>query len=160
MSVRGMTKIPLSRIPLTKRSGQPAPAKAQVERVKEMAEFRAKQLHQKAGIARTDILATCNNEGLAAVTGQIIRSGIFQDQAFTEAFPFTLRLRLIRKRRHRRGQAGGVGGAGGQSAKKRIAEQAVSRRAVYGARWRKILRLDKKLQPDASGAVSKKIHSS
>ena len=33
---------------------------------------------------------------LASVTGQIIRSGIFQDKAFTEAFPFTLRLRLIR----------------------------------------------------------------
>ncbi len=48
-----------------------------------MAEFRAKQLHQKAEIARIDILATRDNEVLAAVTGQIIRSGIFQDQAFT-----------------------------------------------------------------------------
>ena len=36
------------------------------------------------------------NEVLTAVTDQIIRSGIFQDKAFTEAFPFTLRLRLIR----------------------------------------------------------------
>jgi hypothetical protein len=71
-------------------------AKAQDERVKEMVEFRAKQLHQKAEIARIDILATRDNEVLAAVTGQIIRSGIFQDKAFTEAFPFTLRLRLIR----------------------------------------------------------------
>ena len=70
--------------------------KAQDERVKEMVEFRAKQLHQKAEIARIDILATRENEVLAAVTGQIIRSGIFQDKAFTEAFPFTLRLRLIR----------------------------------------------------------------
>ena len=35
-------------------------------------------------------------EVLAAVTGQLIRSGIFQDKAFTEAFPFTLRLRLVR----------------------------------------------------------------
>jgi hypothetical protein len=70
--------------------------KAQDERVKEMVEFRAKQLHQKAEIARIDILATRENEVLAAVTGQIIRSGIFQEKAFTEAFPFTLRLRLIR----------------------------------------------------------------
>ena len=38
-----------------------------------------------------DILATRDNEVLAAVTGQIIRSGIFQDKAFTEAFPFRLR---------------------------------------------------------------------
>ena len=71
---------------------KPALAKAQDERVKEMAEFRAKQLHQKAEIARIDILATREIEVLAAVTGQIIRSGIFQDKAFTEAFPFTLRL--------------------------------------------------------------------
>ena len=70
--------------------------KAQDERLKEAVEFRAKQLHQKAEIARIQILATRDNEVLAAVTGQIIRSGIFQDKAFTEAFPFTLRLRLIR----------------------------------------------------------------
>jgi hypothetical protein len=70
--------------------------KAQDERLKEAVEFRAKQLHQKAEIARIDILATRDNEVLADVTGQIIRSGIFQDKAFTEAFPFTLRLRLLR----------------------------------------------------------------
>ncbi len=70
--------------------------KAQEERIKESVEFRAKQLHQKVEIGRIDILATRDNEVLAAVTGQIIRSGIFQDKAFTEAFPFTLRLRLIR----------------------------------------------------------------
>jgi hypothetical protein len=71
-------------------------AKAQDERVKEMVEFRAKQLHQKAEIGQIDILATRENEVLTVVTGQIIRTGIFQDKAFTEAFPFTLRLRLIR----------------------------------------------------------------
>ena len=70
--------------------------KAQNERIKESVEFRAKQLHQKAELGRIDILATRESEVLAAVTGQIIRSGIFQDKAFTEAFPFTLRLRLVR----------------------------------------------------------------
>jgi hypothetical protein len=70
--------------------------KARDERLKESVEFRAKQLHQKAEIGRIDILATRDNEVLAAVTGQIIRSGIFQGKAFAEAFPFTLRLRLIR----------------------------------------------------------------
>src|SRR5580658_1904347 len=75
---------------------KPALAKAQDEHIKEMVEFRAKQLHQKAEIGQIDILATRDNEVLAAVTGQIIRSGIFQDKAFTEAFPFTLRLRFIR----------------------------------------------------------------
>ena len=71
-------------------------AKAQNERISEAVEFRSKQLHQKVEIGRIDILATRENEVLAAVTGQLIRSGIFQDKAFTEAFPFTLRLRLIR----------------------------------------------------------------
>jgi hypothetical protein len=71
-------------------------AKAQDEKIKESVEFRAKQLHLKAEIGQIDILATRESEVLAAVTGQIIRSGIFQDKAFTEAFPFTLRLRLIR----------------------------------------------------------------
>jgi hypothetical protein len=70
--------------------------KAQDERLSESVEFRSKQLHQKSEISRIDILATRDSEVLAAVTGQIIRSGIFQDKAFTEAFPFTLRLRLIR----------------------------------------------------------------
>ncbi len=70
--------------------------KAQDERIKESVEFRSKQLHPKAEISRIDILATRDNEVLTAVTGQIIRSGIFQDKAFAEAFPFTLRLRLIR----------------------------------------------------------------
>jgi len=70
--------------------------KARDERISEAVEFRSKQLHQKAEIGQIDILATRDNEVLAAVTGQIIRSGIFQDKAFTEAFPFTLRLRFIR----------------------------------------------------------------
>ena len=70
--------------------------KAQDERISEAVEFRSKQLHQKAEIGQIDILATRENEVLTAVTGQIIRNGIFQEKAFTEAFPFTLRLRLAR----------------------------------------------------------------
>ncbi len=70
--------------------------KARDERISEQVEFRAKQLHQKAEIGQIQILATRDNEVLAAVTGQIIRSGIFQNKAFNEAFPFTLRLRFIR----------------------------------------------------------------
>jgi len=70
--------------------------KAQDERLTEAVEFRSKELHQKAEIGRIDILSTRENEVLAAVTGQVIRNGIFQDRAFAEAFPFTLRLRLLR----------------------------------------------------------------
>jgi hypothetical protein len=73
-----------------------ASGKAQEERISEAVEFRSKQLHQKAEIGQIDILATRDNEVLAAVTGQIIRSGIFQERVFNEAFPFTLRLRFIR----------------------------------------------------------------
>ena len=59
-------------------------------------EFRAKQLHQKPEISRIDILATRENEVLATVTGQIIRTGIFQEKAFSEAFNFKLSFRLLR----------------------------------------------------------------
>ncbi len=75
---------------------KPAWNKARDLRDKEAVEFRSKQLHQKAEIAKIDILATRENEVLTRVTGQLIRSGIFQDKAFTEAFPFALRLRFIR----------------------------------------------------------------
>lgn len=70
--------------------------KAQDQRTRETVEFRSKQLHQKPEIARVDILATRENEVLATVTGQVIRTGIFQEKAFIEAFNFKLSLRLVR----------------------------------------------------------------
>ena len=75
---------------------KPALAKAQSMRDRELVEFRAKQLHQKAEIAQIDMLGTRENEVLVKVTGQVIRNGIFQDKAFSEAFPFGFRLRLVR----------------------------------------------------------------
>lgn len=63
---------------------------------KEAAEFKAKELHQKGEIGKIDILATRENEVLARVSGQVIRNGVFQERAFTEAFGFSLRLRLVR----------------------------------------------------------------
>ena len=70
--------------------------KAQDQRTREAVEFRAKQLHQKSEIAKIDILATRENEILATVSGQVIRTGFFQEKAFNEAFNFKLSLRLIR----------------------------------------------------------------
>ncbi|MCI0540973.1 MAG: hypothetical protein L0Z50_37710 [Verrucomicrobiales bacterium] len=70
--------------------------KAQDHRQKEAIEFRSKQLHQKVEIAKIEILGTRENEVLVHVTGQVIRSGIFQEKAFAEAFPFSLRLKLLR----------------------------------------------------------------
>lgn len=70
--------------------------KAREHRTREAVEFRSKQLHQKPEIAKIDILATRENEVLATVSGQVIRTGIFQEKAFSEAFTFKLSLRLLR----------------------------------------------------------------
>ena len=75
---------------------KPALQKAQDHRTREAVEFRSKQLHQKPEIAKIDILATRENEVLVTVSGQVIRAGIFQEKAFTEAFNFKLSLRLVR----------------------------------------------------------------
>lgn len=75
---------------------KPALNKAQDQRAREALEFRSKQLHQKAEIGRVDILSTRANEVLANINGQVIRAGIFQEKAFTEAFTFKLHLRLVR----------------------------------------------------------------
>ncbi|MCI0365364.1 MAG: hypothetical protein L0219_15960, partial [Phycisphaerales bacterium] len=50
--------------------------KAQDHRTREAVEFRSKQLHQKPEIAKIDILSTRENEVLATVSGQVIRTGI------------------------------------------------------------------------------------
>jgi len=70
--------------------------KAQALRSSEDAEFKAKQVHQKPEIARIDVLETRSDAVLTQVNGQLIRSGIFQDKAFTESLPFTLKLKLQR----------------------------------------------------------------
>ena len=75
---------------------KPALQKAQDLRIRETAEFRAKQLHQKPEIAKIDILTTRENEVLANVSGQVIRNGVFQEKAFAEVVNFKLSLRLIR----------------------------------------------------------------
>ncbi len=53
-------------------------------------------MHQKPEIARIDVLETRSDAVLTQVNGQLIRSGIFQDKAFTESLPFTLKLKLQR----------------------------------------------------------------
>lgn len=70
--------------------------KAQTIRAAENAEFQAKQLHQKAEIGKIDILNTRENYVLTQVTGQLVRTGIFEDKAFAEAIPFKLSFKLQR----------------------------------------------------------------
>lgn len=71
-------------------------AKALDARSRDAPEFRSKQLHQKPEIARVEILSTRQDAVFANVTGQLIRSGIFQDKAFNEGLAFSLRLHLVR----------------------------------------------------------------
>ncbi len=71
-------------------------AKAQNVRMAEELEFKAKQLHQKVEIGKIEILSTRENVVLTHVTGQLLRSGIFEDKAFAEAIPFKLSLKLQR----------------------------------------------------------------
>jgi hypothetical protein len=70
--------------------------KARSEFTSEEPEFKAKQLHQKAKIAKIDFLETRSDAVLTQVSGQLIRSGVFQERAFTEAVPFTLKLKMLR----------------------------------------------------------------
>ncbi len=70
--------------------------KARSEFTAEELEFKAKQLHQKAEIAKIDFLETRSDAVLTQVSGQLIRSGVFQERAFTEAVPFTLKLKMLR----------------------------------------------------------------
>jgi len=73
-----------------------AVAKAQAARATEEPEFVAKQLHQKAEIGKITILQTRENFVLTQVTGQLVRTGIFQDKAFAEAVPFKLAFKFQR----------------------------------------------------------------
>jgi len=70
--------------------------KARAQHASEDAEFAAKQLHQKAEIGSITILQTRENLVLTQVTGQLVRTGIFQDRAFTEAIPFKLAFKFQR----------------------------------------------------------------
>jgi hypothetical protein len=73
-----------------------AQEKAHAEWTSEESEFKAKELHQKAEIGKIDILQTRSDAVLTQVSGQVIRTGIFQERAFSEAVPFTLKLKMLR----------------------------------------------------------------
>ena len=62
----------------------------------EAGELKSKQLHQKAEIAKIDILETREDFVMTQVTGQLIRTGIFEEKAFSEAVPFKLAFKMRR----------------------------------------------------------------
>lgn len=71
-------------------------AKALKQQGSEEDEFKSKQLHQKVEIAQIDILETRENFVLTQVTGQLIRTGVFEAKAFSEAVPFKLAFKMQR----------------------------------------------------------------
>src|SRR4029434_8366569 len=73
-----------------------AQEKARAEWTSEESEFKAKELHQKPEIGKIDILQTRSDAVLTQVSGQLIRTGIFQERAFSEAVPFVLKLKMFR----------------------------------------------------------------
>ncbi len=71
-------------------------AKATAEREKSQAEFDVKQVHQKPEVFKIDILRTREDRVLVKVEGQLIRTGLFENQTFTESPKFTLTLTFAR----------------------------------------------------------------
>ena len=70
--------------------------KAQKQLSTEAEELKSKQLHQKSEVAKIDILETRENFVMTQVTGQLIRTGIFEQKAFSESIPFKLSFKMQR----------------------------------------------------------------
>jgi len=68
-------------------------AKTEIER--QMPEFAAKQMHQKAELARIESLSVDGKRILAVVRGQLGRSGQFRGQTFVEPQEFRMKMRLV-----------------------------------------------------------------
>ena len=70
--------------------------KAQKQIFTEAEELKSKQLHQKPEVAKIDILETREDFVMTQVTGQLIRTGIFEQKAFSESIPFKLAFKMRR----------------------------------------------------------------
>ena len=73
-----------------------ATVKANGEREKSQPEFEAKQIHQKPEVFKIDILRTREDRVLVKVEGQLVRTGAFENQSFSESPKFTLALTFAR----------------------------------------------------------------
>lgn len=70
--------------------------RARTELQSDADEFTRKGLHQKVEILKVTILETRENIVLVQAEGQLIRTGVFQGQAFTESPAFTARFKFAR----------------------------------------------------------------
>jgi len=71
-------------------------ARAQAHLLATREEFEVKQIHQKPEIFKIDILRTRQDQVIAKVEGQLVRTGVFERQTFSEAPKFSLTLTLVR----------------------------------------------------------------
>ncbi len=70
--------------------------KAQKQGFAEADELKSKQVHQKPEVAKIDILETREDFVMTQVTGQLVRTGIFEQKAFSESIPFKLAFKMRR----------------------------------------------------------------
>ena len=70
--------------------------KAQKQIFTEAEELKSKQLHQKPEVAKIDILETREDFVMTQVTGQLIRTGVFEQKTFSESIPFKLAFKMRR----------------------------------------------------------------
>lgn len=56
----------------------------------EASEFLLKQIHQQPSVTQIEALETRPNLVRIQVSGQLVRNGVFRDQAFAEVLPFVL----------------------------------------------------------------------
>jgi hypothetical protein len=59
-------------------------------------EFELKAIHQKPEVFTVDLMRTREDQVLVKVEGQLVRTGVFENQSFTESPKFTLNLILVR----------------------------------------------------------------
>lgn len=70
--------------------------RAMGERDKSQPEFTVKNIHQKPEVFKVDILRTREDRVLVKLEGQLVRTGIFENQIFAESPRFTLTLTFAR----------------------------------------------------------------
>ncbi|MEO7700676.1 MAG: hypothetical protein ABIZ04_15750 [Opitutus sp.] len=73
-----------------------AHTRAEADRDKTKGEFEVKNIHQKPEVFKIELLQTRDATVLVKLEGQLIRTGVFENQMFTEALKFTLNLTLAR----------------------------------------------------------------
>lgn len=70
--------------------------KATTDRETSRSEFEVKNIHQKPEVFKIDLLRTREDRVLVKVEGQLVRTGVFEGQAFTESLKFILNLTFAR----------------------------------------------------------------